>query len=55
MDIIKSKDTQRDNIYRLLEDGEKFRFVCLKVKSVSVSSMTVAETENGPNQDQFLV
>ena len=50
MDIIKSKDFSRSNIYSLLEEGEKFRYVCLKIKSVAVSTMT---EDNG--EDQFLV
>ena len=46
MDIIKCQDTQRDNIYRLLEEGEKFRYVCLKIKSVvGVSTMTEDDGE----------
>ena len=42
-ELIKNQTSQRDQIYRLLDEGEKFRYVSLKIKAISVASESTIE------------
>ena len=58
LDIIKqymtSGESQRDQIYQMLDEGETFRYVSLRVKSIISTTLTSCQSDD-KNKESYLI
>ena len=49
-----SGESQRDQIYQMLEEGETFRYVSLRVKSIISTTLTSCQSDD-KNKESYLI
>jgi signal transduction histidine kinase len=55
IDILNKSGSSRDQIYEMMEDGETFRYVTIKVKQIASSSLGSTTMNIGESSDCFLI